>query len=246
MTLPLQMQPGPGHNLEEGLSIIILVHDSSRTIGRALRSVYHCFEKSARNGPPLKCELILVFDGPDPESAAIVGSITSPPELEVRLIHTEHSGIPSTRNTGIEATRFSHVTFLDSDDEITESRFSQASRWSEDVLCGSQQVTHDLELNANEVPRGQVSGLPHFTSAIIPTRIVRHVGGFDEELALSSDADLLVRIRRAGFRVVFEPEVTVVRHFTGRNASIDSRATRRSLFVSLQKSLDRNKPGGLR
>lgn len=92
---------------EVELSIIVPTY---RRPGR-LRT---CLESLVAQEPlPERIELIVVLDGPDPETEAMLGSLTPP--FPMRVVVQEHARQAAARNRGVEEARGRYVLFLDDD-----------------------------------------------------------------------------------------------------------------------------------
>lgn len=64
-------------------------------------------------------ELILVDDG-SPDNSGVICDEFTEKDSRVRVIHKENGGVSSARNAGIDAARGNWITFVDSDDYVTE------------------------------------------------------------------------------------------------------------------------------
>jgi glycosyltransferase involved in cell wall biosynthesis len=153
-------------------------------------------------------------------------------------LHKKHSGIAATRNLGLRTARYSHVTFLDSDDEITLERLRTATSYSNDIVIGRQQVIFDVV----SPPPGGVpdprttdgSPTPYLTSIVAPAITVLDIEGFRESIALSDDLDLVMRLRLHGATIRFDDAVFVIRHVTGSNASLEYGLLNKEYFQILR------------
>lgn len=65
-------------------------------------------------------ELILVDDG-SPDNCGAICDEYAKHDDRIRVIHQENGGLSAARNTGIDAARGEYLTFIDSDDWITET-----------------------------------------------------------------------------------------------------------------------------
>lgn len=91
------------------VSVVIPTYNSSRTLRRALDSVY--------GQSLLPREIIIVDDGSDDGEQSRLIAASYPGSISVRFIHMDQNQGPSTaRNVGIAAARFRYLAFLDSDD----------------------------------------------------------------------------------------------------------------------------------
>lgn len=218
------------------LSIVVPVHNSSLTLDRALDSIAHA---SAMN-PRISVEAIVVFDGPDPDSEEILASREGEPSAPIRALRKSHGGVSSARNLGINNSRAELITFLDADDEITESRLDLAELRASHFLVGRQHVIFDTVSTAPAgiSPNGEQQN-HYFNSMVVPRHVLLELGGFDESLALGQDLELAIRARDLGYTVDLVDAVTTIRHVTGRNASLDVKGAQRELFLALAKNKNR-------
>ena len=91
------------------VSVVIPMHDSSRTIERALRSVFDQTRPAQ--------EVIVVDDASTDDTCAVVERLAATSPLPVRLIRlTENLGAGVTRNTGWDVAQGELIAFLDADD----------------------------------------------------------------------------------------------------------------------------------
>lgn len=236
------LRPG-GSDRRPGLTVAILAYHSELTLPRALKSVATSFDHVKNDWGSLELELLVVFDGPDPKTESQTNDFRHTAAFTVTKVVRPHSGIPATRNAAVAHTSTSHITFLDADDELTPHRFVQAMRMSDQVLCGTQKVVFDSYRARNLHILGGETGQPHFTSSVLPVDTILSVGGFENSLALSEDIDLTIRLRHAGHDLLFEKEVTVVRHLTGKNASVDIEQGKSGIFKSLHGRLMAHREG---
>ena len=145
------------------------------------------------------------------------------------LHHEDCRGPAAARNTGLSAVTTPFVAFLDSDvvprrgwlealvvhfadpavglvaprivalDDLPPE--GNAGRW----LTAYEKARSSLDLGptpALVVPRGPVSYVP---SACLVGRVAAIPGGFDEDLTVAEDVDLVWRCLAAGWRVRYEP-----------------------------------------
>ena len=228
---------------EAGLSIITPVFRGEETILRMLTSVDQAARLVFGARENLKLEMIIVLDGGDPKVAEIIAQFQPNSCVPIEVVTKEHSGVSATRNRGISIAKYTHVTFLDCDDEITYDRLRWASRYESHVVIGLQEVVFDIPA---AVPAGVVisssgeterSG--YIPSLIAPVDKILDVNGFDESLDQAEDLDLLLRLKEARMRVEFVQEDFVKRHVTGRNISAESAKAKAALFRVLRAHKER-------
>ena len=104
------------------LSVIIPVYNTLSTIERCIRSVL------SQNLTDM--EVILVDDGSTDGSSDMCDRLASAHDC-IRVIHRENGGLSAARNTGIEASSGTCLSFIDSDDEFSPSTLSANLEWLE-------------------------------------------------------------------------------------------------------------------
>lgn len=147
-------------------------------------------------------ELIVVDDGSDDETAALVQSISDP---RVRYVRQEHSGVCSARNRGADAAAGRFLTFLDSDDEALPSWLEQLGRVLEAttadvVVCGALTVDPSRRCWEPVLPGpwgpafGDLPGPLLAGTFALRTRGFREVGGYEPSLTYSENTELALRM----------------------------------------------------
>lgn len=201
------------------IGIIIPVFGNATTIECALNSVTVASRRSE-----IPVEIVVVFDGPDTASHAVVSELVSRSQISITVIHIPHSGIGSARNAGVAATTAPLITFLDADDEITASRLTYGIQVADDeVLIGHQIVHESAPLPGLHSATSTLPSIPYITSMVLHRATFQSLGGFDPTFTLGDDWDFVVRVREAGLRVTIIDEVGTVRHIDDANASHDTR-----------------------
>lgn len=98
------------------LSVIIPVYNTALYLDECLESVL------SQDYPDI--EVICVDDGSDDESPAILERWRAK-DPRVRVIRQEHKGPSAARNSGLRLAESRYVTFVDSDDKVTGTIYSQ-------------------------------------------------------------------------------------------------------------------------
>lgn len=177
-------------------------------------------------------EIIIVDDGSTDHTSDIVKKhATARPIVHLAL---EHRGVNPARNSGMQRASGEFVTFVDSDDVVSETwliRILQEllAQSRPDVISMGTRVSFingDQEVN---MPRGGPSMkdfFPIFTagSIVYRTSLVREVGGYDESLRASTHQDLWRRISKrysdAALHCVAIPEALY--HYRRRQGSVST------------------------
>lgn len=97
------------------LSVIIPVYNAEKYLYRCLESIVSQLRDSV--------EIILVNDGSIDQSPQIC-NIFAKQYSSIKVIHQSNHGVSSARNKGLEIAKGEYITFVDSDDYITQNYFS--------------------------------------------------------------------------------------------------------------------------
>jgi glycosyltransferase involved in cell wall biosynthesis len=194
------------------------------TRGRASQ-LEGCLQAVARlDFPSERFEVVVVNDGGDPETDAVVGDWAGKAPLTTRATAAE--GPSAARNAGIDTARGTFIAFTDDDCE-PESGWLRALQQALDAnpacaaggrmvngatgrgAAGSQVVLEAAYAHFNRDPGG-----PRFyatSNLAFPAEGLRELGGFDEALLHAEDRELCERWVRSGRAFVDVPEA-IVRH----------------------------------
>jgi len=211
------------------VSIIIPVHGHCVwTLG--------CLSAIAENPPSTPFEIIVVDDCSPDNTAEILGHVAG-----IRLIRNPGNlGFIRSCNLGAESARGRFLHFLNNDTEVTAGWLDELVRtfveFPNTGLAGSKLIYPDGRLqeaggilwrdcNAWNFGRNQHASLPQYNyarevdycsgaSIMVPRSLFRELGGFDEYYlpAYCEDADLALKIRKRGLRVIYQPLSVVVHH----------------------------------
>lgn len=102
--------------MEEKISVIIPVYNTEKYVERSVRSV---LEQTYQN-----MEVICVDDGSTDHSGAILDRLAEEDERMV-VIHKANEGVAKARNLALERATGKYIGFVDSDDYINSSMYSE-------------------------------------------------------------------------------------------------------------------------
>jgi mycofactocin system glycosyltransferase len=223
----------PGVPKLADITVVVPVKDRARPLARLLASL------------PTELQLVVVDDGSSDRSPSDIARSAGATVLR----HEECRGPAAARNTGLSAVTTPFVAFLDSDVvplrgwlpalllhfadpavglvapriiALDDARpEGTAARW----VTAYEKARSSFDLGptpALVAPRGSVSYVP---SACLVGRVEAIPGGFDEEMKVAEDVDLVWRCVAAGWRVRYEPASEVahehrvnIRQWLGRKA----------------------------
>jgi glycosyltransferase involved in cell wall biosynthesis len=192
-------------------SVVIPTHNRVNMVGRALRSV------AAQTFQDY--EVILVDDGSTDSTPAFLDTVRGP---RCHVFRNDSSrGVSAARNRGVEAASGEWIAFLDDDDEMRPEALAVlharvAAFPQLDFLWGGRRV-HEIDGTGRYVAlrEDNWTGVPSSVSGSAFLDLVLHiatnsaftirrsvlqaVGGFDEQLRLSEDRDLFIKLAQRGY-----------------------------------------------
>lgn len=204
-----------------------------------------CLRSFAFHPPHTPLEIIVVNDC-SPDSTQKILELIDGLTL---ILNDSNQGFLRSCNLGAGAARGEFLCFLNNDTEITSNWLDELVRTFEEFpgtgLVGSKLVYPDGRLqeaggiiwrdaSAWNFGRGHNPDLPVFNyarevdycsaaSIMVPKQVFEKVGGFDERYlpAYCEDADLALKIRSDGLRVIYQP-LSVVIHYEGVTSGTDT------------------------
>jgi len=182
-----------------------------------------------------RAELIVVSDGPDPPTGALVMELARDAPCAVRLLEQPRQGQGRARNRGIAAAAGRVVLMLDDDiaaapgllaaharrhdncdDVVVTGALPMALVEPEPAHCRVVREWWDSELRELASPHHVASFRDFVTGNVsVPRARLLEVGGFDEAFTGygREDYELGFRLHRAGLRFVHEPRAIGVHHY---------------------------------
>lgn len=205
------------------ISVVIPVYNEADAIGACLEALLP--SRQTFSGP---YEVVAVDNGSTDGSHKLVRRFQrAHPELSLRLVHEEESGVAAASQRGFHEARYDLIARTDAD-TLVDCRWLEAivRRFQDPAvmaLCGRvcfhqphwiQRVLLLERLIALHQRVHVRLRKPHFWGFNFAVRreIFERVGGFDTRLRLGEDLELGLRLGRAlepGERIVYAPEVRV-------------------------------------
>ena len=194
------------------ISIIIPNYNGSQTIGKCLESIF-AFNDDDR-------EVIVVDDCSEDGSLDVIG------KYPCRLIQLEkHAGASAARNAGAFNSRGDVLFFIDADCLLKENTLliirNHLSAQPADVVIGGtySPVPQDPAffsrfqsafINYFETKNSSNPDYLATHALVIHAEIFRKLGGFTENfLPILEDVEFCHRLRRAGYRLIMDPDLQV-------------------------------------
>lgn len=176
------------------LAVVIPVHGTGSTLGRAVRSV--------RQQRGVDIELIVVDDG-SPATGALAAAATA--DLGAKVVHQARRGVSAARNRGASEASADLLTFLDSDDEVSagwaHAIVARAEPGIELVSCRGTRISSDgqTELYPEDLGPAFLGLRARFLAGAfaMSTGLFRDVGGYDERLRFGENTELGLRLAAA-------------------------------------------------
>ncbi|MEW6531399.1 MAG: glycosyltransferase [Thermodesulfobacteriota bacterium] len=198
-------------------SVVIPMHNSARTIRRCLDSLGALSHSSY--------EVILVDDGSTDETTAIARSYDA-----FRLIELPKGGPSRARNEGVRHAQGHLVAFTDSDCVVDEHWLTELEKGFIDQnvagVGGAQRSPVD-ESEAGRTFQEFMQAIGFVTGYVQTGRVMKEtnhnpscnvaykrevlgkVDGFDESLWPGEDVEIDLKIRRLGYKLIFNPAAMV-------------------------------------
>ncbi len=187
-------------------------------------------------------ELLAVDDGSTDDSAEIVARYAFR-DSRIRLVRRPHGGVSAARNAGIAAARGRYCALLDADDAWLPGKLERqlplldertvvfSDAWVEEE---GRRFRWARRVNQPDgvFPRGDVfddlvrQDFVCVSTTVVPTRLIRDIGSFDETVAISQDWDLWLRLSLAGVPFEYAQEPLAVYQVRAGSLSSDDEALR--------------------
>lgn len=190
--------------MSSAVSVVIAARNAQETIGEQLEAL--CKQSWPDGG-----EIIVADNGSSDRTAAIASTFDSP-AVPVRVVDAgERPGAGHARNRGVAASHHPKIAFCDADDVVSSTWVEAISRGlDDDVAVGGRLDFERLNAPWTVGSRGRLlaSGqLPLFDGAFpvlsscnlgIRRATFDELGGFDVDYLRGQDAELSLRLHRAG------------------------------------------------
>ncbi len=249
--------PGPARFGDRDVTVVVPVRDDAGGVARLLDSL-------AAAGDAL-AEVIVVDDG-SADAASLARVVGSRRGLATRLVRREHSGGPAAaRNDGAAAARSPLLGFLDADCTVAAGWLDPLLGHFDDervavvaprvvaapaahpgrggaAVWGVDEFRSPLDLGgraARVAPGGRVSYVPS-AALLVRADVFDELGGFDTELRVGEDVDLVWRLTASGHAVRYEPAAIVAHE---ARPDVRSFFRQRAAYGSSAPVLDERHPG---
>lgn len=231
---------------DRGVSVVIPTYGRPAWCVEAVRSAL------AQEG--VDVEVLVAVDGPQPATEAALAEVLDP---RLRVLVAPHGGRSAARNRALAAASRGHVAFLDDDDRYLpgglRTLLDALARHPEAVLASGRAVATDeagreLPGQRRKAARGRetcrdrlreqcLGRMPLNVTVAFPRRLLGHVRGFDEDVAIGEDWLFLLRAAEVGPFVDVPVPVVATRRHPGQTRH-DPKTQEASLAVWLPRYFD--------
>ena len=243
---------GAGAPRLDEVTVIVPVRDRPRQLRRCLAAV------AAAERPGAGPRRLVVDDGSqDAEAVAAVAA-----QAGARLLRRERAGGPAAaRNSGLAQCSTPFVAFVDSDCLPAPGWLSTLLAHLADPQVGAvapRIVAHPaardgwlaqyeerfspLDMGAREGPVAPLRRVPYVPTAALVARRAALGDGFDPELTVGEDVDLVWRMTAAGWTVRYEPAAAVAHD---HRVTVAAWLRRRAAYGTSAAPLHRRHPGAV-
>jgi len=187
--------------MENYVSVIIPTYNRSKLLKKAIESVLN---QSHNN-----LELIVVDDGSDDDTPALIDWYQKRNQQKIIFVQQENRGPAAARNRGIAAAGHDLIAFLDSDDRLHRDKIglqvAAMEKESDYLVSHTQEIwyRHGRLLNQKARHRkesGYIFGrcldlcAVGMSTVMIRRQLIEQVGLFDEQLPCCEDYDYWLRV----------------------------------------------------
>lgn len=217
------------------VAVIVPFHDNARHLDAAIASV--------RRQTYAPLELVLVDDGSCDGSAALAQRHVPP----ARYLRRPRGGAGAARNSGVACASAAFIAFCDADDLWAPDKLDrQMAAFRDDpgldVVFASVTEFHSAEHASGGLRAARAAVRGALPSAVVVRRAAwQRVGPFSERLRVGEWADWYARMRDAGLKEAWLPDVLVARRLHPANNGLVQKEARREYAAILRAHLHRRR-----
>ena len=223
------------------VSVVIITKNRAQLLSDAIRSVLN---QSYEN-----FELLVVDDGSEDETEDTVKQFA---DLRIRYVKKEASGIPKSRNIGVQMAKGEYIVIMDDDDLMMPDRIQEQLDCLSDGSSGSYGgwIDQDADLNHEYFSGGEHG----YSQILFGGKIMLHPASmikrsvllefpYDENYSYGTDYIMNLEIARAGHKLDHTGSYILLRRFHGGNVTLtnagEQKNTARVRWQEFVDGLDR-------
>ena len=223
------------------VSVVIITRNRAKLLSDAIRSVLN---QSYEN-----FELLIVDDGSEDETEEVVKQFA---DLRIRYVKKEASGIPKSRNIGVQMAKGEYIVIMDDDDLMMPDRIQEQLDCLSDGSSGSYGgwIDQDADLNHEYFSGGEHG----YSQILFGGKIMLHPASmikrsvllefpYDENYSYGTDYIMNLEIARAGHKLDHTGSYILLRRFHGGNVTLtnagEQKNTARVRWQEFVDGLDR-------
>lgn len=223
------------------VSVVIITKDRAKLLSDAIRSVLN---QSYEN-----FELLIVDDGSEDETEETVKQFV---DNRIRYLKKEPSGIPKSRNIGVQMAKGEYIVIMDDDDLMMPNRIQEQLDCLSDGSSGSYGgwIDQDADLNHEYFSGGEHG----YSQILFGGKIMLHPASmikrsvllefpYDENYSYGTDYIMNLEIARAGHKLDHTGSYILLRRFHGGNVTLtnagEQKNTARVRWQEFVDSLDK-------
>ena len=211
--------PDPVPTALPSFSVIVAGHNEALSLPTCVRSI---LEQTAAM-PRRRCEIIVVDDGSTDGTAGVISDLQQQGLIDVGLSLATRGGKSAATNLALAQCKHDFIIIVDADTTFDRDAFEHLLRGFDDPKVGAvggnlfvrnpdESLTttyQDMEYRISISLGRRVSSMLDLLAVVsgafgaFRRSALDSVGGFDVEVG--EDADITMKLRSAGWRVVFEP-----------------------------------------
>lgn len=215
------------------ISIVLPLYNGKDLISKSINSVINQTYKN--------WELIVIDDGSVDQGADFIAGHYP----QVTIIRQENRGVAAARNTGIRHCNAEIIAFLDQDDEWMPSKLqAQWDLLKKDPYCSFITCNHRFVcMEGIVLPANFSKKLFEEHRSLVPSALLIRkeallsLNMFDESLEVSSDFDLIRRLRKAHFKEANVDQLLLKKWYHGSNASQNKPVLRNEILGLLYRQI---------
>jgi len=209
------------------VTVIIPCFNSENTIGNCLKSIFY---QSYRH-----IEVLCINDGSSDKTLEKLSELKASSPFPFTILDQQNKGACSARNEGLKLANGNFIQFLDADDELKVNKIADQLSYIQEkkdvdlLIAPFERRYSDSDSSIVEIKKEDywtsliVGRAGYTTSNLFNRNIVNAIGGWDELMKSSQEAELMFRIFQKSDKVVFFDNVGTIKNELSTSISFTKR-----------------------